>query len=164
MEWRKIADPALQNRYEVSEDGRIRNDKGRDLYTYVTNSGYRMVQLGVAGKRHRRYVHRLVAASFVGEPSFPKLTVNHKDGDKLNNHFSNLEWMSYGENNSHAARVLGVPRHNQRLTREQADEVRGLKASGMTQRAIARRYNVSPMVVSRLINNMQLAYDCKKAA
>lgn len=56
----------------------------------------------------RRYflVHRLVAAAFV--PEVPgRDQVNHIDGDRLNNHASNLEWCTQSQNNLHARRTLG---------------------------------------------------------
>lgn len=44
--------------------------------------------------------------SFIG-PRLPGFVTNHIDGDKLNNHFQNLEWVTCGENNLHAYRYLG---------------------------------------------------------
>lgn len=45
-------------------------------------------------------IHRLVAQSFLSNWN-PELTVNHKDGNKLNNDYSNLEMMTIAENNHH---------------------------------------------------------------
>jgi len=47
------------------------------------------------------YVHRLVATAFLANPE-KKLTVNHKDTNKLNNLLGNLEWATHTENVQHA--------------------------------------------------------------
>ena len=46
-------------------------------------------------------VHRVVALAFLPNP-LGKIVVNHKDGNKLNNHVSNLEWATHSENSLHA--------------------------------------------------------------
>lgn len=51
----------------------------------------------------RKLVHRLVAKSFVANPNPEQFDmVNHLDGDKANNHFSNLEWTDNSGNQRHA--------------------------------------------------------------
>ncbi|MDR2044887.1 MAG: HNH endonuclease [Clostridium sp.] len=53
------------------------------------------------GIRKDHKLHRLLAAAFLPNPNdFP--LVNHKDGNKLNNSLSNLEWRSYSDNLQHA--------------------------------------------------------------
>lgn len=47
-----------------------------------------------------KYVHRLVARFFIPNP-FNKKYVNHKDGNPLNNHWRNLEWVTARENQLH---------------------------------------------------------------
>lgn len=56
------------------------------------------------GKRCKARVHRLVALAFIPNPENLPI-INHKDGDKANNHVSNLEWSSYQWNNQHAVYV-----------------------------------------------------------
>lgn len=116
-EWRDIA--GLDGVFQVSNLGRVKRIGGprryehwisrAELYRQVPerfmrpqtiNSGYMSVHLLVGQKRYSKLVHRLVAEAFL--PGEQGETVNHIDGDKLNNHVSNLEWASYTENHLHA--------------------------------------------------------------
>ena len=54
------------------------------------------------GNHRMKSVHRLIAEAFITNPE-NKRTVNHKDGDKHNNVYSNLEWATYQENSQHAS-------------------------------------------------------------
>lgn len=87
--------------YEVSTQGRVRNKKtGRILNPQASSgSGYKQVNIKVDStkKFEKRYIHRLVAQSFLENPENKK-EVNHIDGNKLNNMLSNLEWVSTSEN------------------------------------------------------------------
>lgn len=88
----------------VREDGLVTRYKDGDFYEYkhqVCRIGYARVRLIVGGKRINFYIHRLVAEAFIDNPERKK-EVNHIDGKKNNNHFSNLEWTTRKENMSHA--------------------------------------------------------------
>lgn len=50
------------------------------------------------------YVHRAVALAFIENP-YGLSDVNHKDGNKANNHVTNLEWLSRRDNHRHAYRT-----------------------------------------------------------
>lgn len=67
------------------------------LTTRVNNRGYESVCM----LKTTKMVHRLVAEGFCANPD-NKPFVNHIDGNKLNNHYSNLEWCTVAENNKHA--------------------------------------------------------------
>ena len=96
--------------YEVSNLGRVRSktkkvqtkagwsftSKGRILKPWIAS--YPTVQLT---NNQRCAVHRLVAEAFIPNPE-NKAEVNHKDGNKLNSHIDNLEWVTHAENCIHA--------------------------------------------------------------
>lgn len=68
----------------------------------LSSDGYSCVTLRHNdGKRKTFKVHRLVALIYV-ENTDNKPEVNHKDGVKTNNNYSNLEWMTHSENIQHA--------------------------------------------------------------
>ncbi len=88
--------------YSVSSEGRIRNDETGDIKAYYVNKrGYANVDLYDGGIRYKFRVHQLVAKAFVDTPPY-ECEVNHKDGNKLNNCASNLEWISHLDNCRHA--------------------------------------------------------------
>lgn len=69
-------------------------------------SGYMIQTLVIDGKSKRIPIHRLVAMVYIENPE-SKPWVNHKDGNKSNNHVDNLEWTTISENHKHAYDVLG---------------------------------------------------------
>lgn len=76
--------------------------------------GYYRFAIGKDGKFKTREVHRLVATHYIDNPK-NKPCVNHKDGNKLNNHYSNLEWATHSENNQHAHDIgLNKSRHSKK--------------------------------------------------
>lgn len=48
------------------------------------------------------YAHYIVACTFLDPPIYSNLEINHKDGNRLNNHYTNLEWISHRANIQHA--------------------------------------------------------------
>jgi uncharacterized HNH endonuclease L245 len=68
---------------------------------WTDNVGYKQCNLYKDGKKKYVRVHRLVAELFVPNPNnLPQ--VNHIDGNKLNNHYTNLEWVNNSQNTKHA--------------------------------------------------------------
>jgi hypothetical protein len=84
-------------------DGRIGVFKERIHKPMLTKKGYHKYHLSSnekEGYRTGKQAHRLVAEAFIPNPE-NKPQVNHKDGDKLNNNVSNLEWVTNDENHRH---------------------------------------------------------------
>ena len=89
-------------RYLINNVGNVKNAKTGRILRPASTSGYLCVSLQVEiGLKRTFYVHRLVARYFC-EGYQENLVVNHIDGDKLNNHYTNLEWVTYKENTKHA--------------------------------------------------------------
>ena len=100
MKWKPL--PGLFP-YEASECGQIRGViSGEIVHQGLNNDGYMYCTLFLQnGIKKKRAVSRLVAAAWVENPLGLK-QVNHIDGDKLNNHSSNLEWTTNQKNMQHA--------------------------------------------------------------
>lgn len=87
--------------YSISNFGRFRNNKGKILNLNTNACGYQCCNISTGGKVSKVKIHRLVALYFVSNP-YKKDTVNHINGKKLDNHFSNLEWLTRKEKIQHA--------------------------------------------------------------
>jgi hypothetical protein len=98
--------------------------------------------------------HRIIYRKYVG-PLSKNLTINHKDGNPSNNHFSNLELVSQSENNLHSYKNLGKKAvyGNTVINFDIADEIRGKKKLGLTHRELCLQYGLSKGHISEIVNN-----------
>jgi hypothetical protein len=107
----KIID-GTDSRYSVSNYGNVRSNgffdslkrwhPKRYLTPQENGNGYLFVKFGRSYKSE--YVHRLVCKYFLGLKE--DLHVNHKDGNKSNNNYSNLEAVTRSQNDLHKKRNL----------------------------------------------------------
>lgn len=105
--WKDIEE--FKGKYQISSWGRVRNRDGFILKPYVNKKGYIRISLQQGKRSIKRRVHRLVAQAFIPNPyGLPQ--VNHKDGNKLNNSYTNLEWVTNTENRHHAMRLRKMAR------------------------------------------------------
>ncbi len=88
--------------YTITEEGRVFSPY-KEIKPAVASNGYLTF---VAGSSGTVLLHKELAKRYIPNP-YGKRTVNHKDGNKLNNSLSNLEWMTDSENNKHAFDILG---------------------------------------------------------
>lgn len=82
-----------------SRGGNFFMKQGKVLNTFLTK-GYKRVALRNGIDQKKFTIHRLVAEAFL-EKEKGREYVNHLDSNRLNNHYSNLEWVSMQENNCH---------------------------------------------------------------
>lgn len=87
--------------YKISNLGNLRNKRNKLIAGSIDSDGYRRFSLYVNGKMKYVPCHRLVAIQFIANYD-NKPQVNHKDGNKLNNSISNLEWVTSKENVLHS--------------------------------------------------------------
>lgn len=104
MNIKQIILDGSQTNYGVDEYGNIYNTmRNKKLTSHLSHSGYYRTGIRVNKKPKTMTNHRLVALMFVNndEPE-SKNVVNHLDGVKTNNHYTNLEWTTVQGNTVHA--------------------------------------------------------------
>lgn len=106
--WKEIK--GYESIYEVSNYGKVRRvlPSGKNSQRKVVKgtTGYGEVMLSKDGIASLKRVHRLVAEAFIPNDDMSKTMINHIDGDKMNNHYKNLEWTDAKHNQLHSRRVL----------------------------------------------------------
>lgn len=146
--------------YSISSHGRVKSYykiDGRVLSSASNGRGYLTLTLVLNKKRKTHYIHRLVALHFL--PHSAGLEVNHKDGNKANNHLSNLEWVTGAENRTHAANVLkrghGEGHWKTKLTADDIGEIKAKYKNGThTKSMLAAEYKVSRSTIYGVVNGL----------
>lgn len=113
--WKDVV--GFEEYFMVSNFGNVLSKRtNKNLALSTSKTGYKVLSSKIGGRQGQCIclkVHRLVADAFLEKPSdvlieecskthYKIVPVNHKDGNKLNNCVSNLEWVSYKENIRHA--------------------------------------------------------------
>jgi len=146
-EWRDF-----DNRYEVSSNGNVRNKHTNlILKLSLTGSGYLSLML----YRKSVNVHRIIAKIFIENPN-NYAVVNHKNGIKTDNSIENLEWVTSSENQTHSYKTgLKVSKkgteHGLSVLKEASViEIKELIKAGISQKEIAKLFNVSKSAISHI--------------
>lgn len=169
--WKQVPDEPL---IEASNLGRLRM-KARPMAVYAggtgnarkefpahemrpwtQTTGYLVVSFMLARKTYKRFVHRLVARAFV-DGYFEGATVDHIDGNRLNNLPENLEWVSLAENSRRQNAAgrgaqFGDKHHGVKIKEAQLESVYAMRASGLSFAKIAKHFNVSLALIYKICN------------
>lgn len=162
--------------YQVGNAGSVRRNKNGKIYILkdrvYKRSGnrflnYKRIIIYKEGKPYSFLIHRLVGLHFVSGHE-EGLQINHKDGNSLNNIFTNLEWVTPSENvrhsflnlnrnTSHCARnlELGRVKHpNSKLTEKEVIEIRNKYVPiEYSLNKLSVEYNVSKKLILLIIKN-----------
>jgi hypothetical protein len=107
----------------------------------ISKNGYYTIATKIGGRNgttHCFKTHRFVADTFLPYPTdeillaqlkigYGIIPVNHKDGNKLNNHIDNLEWCTYKDNTKHAYEnglIVIPPRKSRKFSDEDIKFIR----------------------------------------
>jgi hypothetical protein len=124
-------------------------------------TGYTQVGFTHKGKTYRLLVHRIVALTFIPNPENKKC-VNHIDGNKSNNHPSNLEWCTYKENIKHAhdTGLIIKGKGVAKLTHDQVVEIRlsDIVDKRHKYKLFSNKFNVSRTTIGDVIRRKTFKY------
>lgn len=153
-----------ESKYIITEFGdvipfRRQGSNGNPLKHQIMKNGYHKVWLRNDGEKECKYVHRLVAEHFIPNP-LNKPCINHLDGNKDNNHVSNLEWCTYSENMKHAIKngLNHTPKNSgelhpmHKVTKDDVFEIKNLYENGMSVSQIKTHFNISTRQIYKIIN------------
>lgn len=147
--------------YSIEEDGRVfSHTKGDYMKTTKDKDGYTVISLKNNNDGYSKFgVYRLVMIAFCPVDNMEQLQVNHIDGNKDNNHISNLEWCTVQENLAHAERtglhdVKGEKHGKHKITEEEAKEIIRLHKEGVRMKDIITAVpNSTKNIVNAIVHN-----------
>lgn len=139
--------------YFVDQFGNVYNKNKKKLKQHLNSDGYPQITLTRGENCHpkagRVKVHQMVAELFVPKNyNKEKLEVNHKDFNRTNNYYKNLEWITHKENVLHsmkAGRMYlshfdGEKNPQGKLTEKDVKFIRKLYSEGMRMSDIYKKY------------------------
>jgi len=157
--------------YEVSNFGRVKTRSRMVRYTHAktgnehwrvteyrflkvhfnNRTGYKFCQLYRNKKMYNRTIHRLVAQEFILNPLRLEF-INHKDGNKHNDLFNNLEWCTNEYNHEHATitglKAKGESIGTSKLTSNMVHAIKYFLSKGISHTELSIAFKISRPSIS----------------
>ena len=139
--------------YLISDSGSVWSTKTNKFLKPFLGSGYLRVDLTKNGKSNFKLVHQLVLETYVRD--CPEgMQCRHLDGNKFNNHISNLCWGTCSENTKDRwihSRTNGNKLGKTKLTKEDIIIIRHKYKCGVSQYKLAPYYRVYQSTISKIV-------------
>ena len=134
-EWRVI-----YNDYEISNYGRLRRAGQRKFLKGSVKDGYIRISIRTKDGDQSKFVHRLVAEAFIPNPQNKEI-VDHIDGNRANNHVSNLRWVTAEENsnNIHRLKLLSEQAEKRKTGKLINDSLKAIFDTGLSKLDLIQR-------------------------
>ena len=157
-------------RYEFSNFGRLRsfqNNENGEIIKGSVIQGYKSLNIKLPkGKSFNRYVHKLIAETFVEKPSIDHKFVIHLDFDKQSNHYENLKWVTKDEMVAHnklnpAVINKPIPRRtkNYKLTETKVRMIKKMLQHDNTRlKMIAKQFGITHTQLNRIRSGENWSY------
>jgi len=133
-----------QTKYWITEDGRVLFNQKKERKLQLVN-GALQVMIYLNGRNTFHFINRLVAECYLPTPDNYRF-VNHKNGDKMNNHVNNLEWVE-----KRVRRYL--PKYRKELTDEQVKFIRENYPKNFNQQQLADMFKTNQPQISVIVNH-----------
>lgn len=151
--------PYIKDFYTINDRGEIFSDNSGQMKTRNrAGTEYQIINfMTIDGKKKTFRVHRLVMMAFNPQENSDSLEVNHIDGNKKNNHLSNLEWCTSRENQKHAYKIglqksqKGISKPIRRLSKEEVLQIHRYRKEGLSYKAIAEKVNTSTSNIAKIV-------------
>jgi len=163
--------PTKTCNYQISDHGRMKSvDKltGNENLLKGSRGPYGFVKLNLRLKDNKRqsfYLHRLIADNFIEKVDMDKKFLIHKDNDKENNFYPNIQWVNQEELTAHQIKHgVFLPENrkagsNRKLTEAKVRLLKKWIKEGKTKKKIlAKNFGVTVTQVNRIAKGENWAH------